>query len=158
MRRKDRERDDVFAMEVFDEAPFATLSLVTPDGQPYAVPLSIVRKNENTFYFHCAHEGKKIDCIRHCQQVLLSAVTEAKPFFDNSKGNFTLQYKSATAEGLATIVEDEAEKIEALRAICQRYLPAYMDSFDDAISRSLNRTAIVRIDLTRPPVGKQKQM
>ena len=44
-----------------------------------------------------------------------------------------------------------------LRAICQRFLPHHMDAFDDAIARSLERTAVVRITLTEPPVGKRKQ-
>ena len=29
--------------------------------------------------------------------------------------------------------------------------------FDDAIARSLERTAVVKINLTEPPVGKRKQ-
>ena len=32
-----------------------------------------------------------------------------------------------------------------------------MDAFDDAIARSLERTAVVRITLIEPPVGKRKQ-
>ena len=32
-----------------------------------------------------------------------------------------------------------------------------MDAFDDAIARSLERTAVVKITLTEPPVGKRKQ-
>ena len=42
-------------------------------------------------------------------------------------------------------------------AISQRFLPKHMDAFDDAIARSLERTSIVRITLTEPPVGKRKQ-
>ena len=52
---------------------------------------------------------------------------------------------------------DKAEKIEALRIICQRFLPQHMDAFDDAIQRSLERTAVVKITLTAPPTGKRKQ-
>lgn len=32
-----------------------------------------------------------------------------------------------------------------------------MDAFDDAIARSLERTAVVKITLTAPPTGKRKQ-
>ena len=32
-----------------------------------------------------------------------------------------------------------------------------MDAFDDAIQRSLERTAVVKITLTAPPTGKHKQ-
>ena len=58
---------------------------------------------------------------------------------------------------MAEIVEDENEKKEALRAICQRFLPQQMEGFEEAVSRSLHRTAVVRITLTEPPVGKRKQ-
>lgn len=44
-----------------------------------------------------------------------------------------------------------------MRAICQRFLPHHMAAFEDAISRSLERTAVVRITLSEPPVGKRKQ-
>jgi hypothetical protein len=61
------------------------------------------------------------------------------------------------AVGKAEIVKDRDEKIKALRAICQRFLPKHMDAFNDAISRSLERTAVVKITLTAPPTGKRKQ-
>ena len=69
----------------------------------------------------------------------------------------TLQFKSAIAFGIAEVVTDEAEKIEAMRAICVRFLPEHMAAFDVAIERSLARTAVVRIKLTAPPTGKRKQ-
>ncbi|MBR6272588.1 MAG: pyridoxamine 5'-phosphate oxidase family protein, partial [Bacteroidales bacterium] len=55
------------------------------------------------------------------------------------------------------MVTDREEKIEGLRVICQRFLPKHMDAFDAAIVRSLERTAVVRITLTEPPIGKRKQ-
>ncbi len=38
-----------------------------------------------------------------------------------------------------------------------RKVSRQMDAFDDAIARSLDHTAVVRITLTEPPVGKRKQ-
>ena len=32
-----------------------------------------------------------------------------------------------------------------------------MEAFDAAVGRSLDKTAVVRITLTEPPVGKRKQ-
>lgn len=68
-----------------------------------------------------------------------------------------MQYKSATAVGRAELVTGREEKIEALRVICQRFLPKHMVAFNASIARSLERTAVVRITLTEPPVGKRKQ-
>jgi len=157
MRKASREMDATFALEVLDKAPYVTVSLTRPDGRPYGIPLSLVRTDEKTFYFHCALEGEKLDCIKHQPLVSLSAVTRCAPTVGPKDGSFTLQYKSATAIGKAELITDRDEKIEALRAICVRFLPHHMDAFDDAIKRSIERTAVVRITLTEPPVGKRKQ-
>ena len=149
--------DAIFALEVFDKAPYVTVSFTRPDGSPYGVPLSLARTGDKTFYFHCALEGDKLDCIAANPTVALSAVTRCTPTVGPKDGSFTLQYKSAMAVGNAEVVRDRSEKIEALRAICQRFLPQHMEAFGNAIERSLERTAVVKITLTAPPTGKRKQ-
>ena len=146
-----------WALEVLDKAPYVTVSMADDEGMPYGLPLSLVRTDEKTFYFHCALEGKKLDILRHNPRVCLSAVTKCKPTVGPKDGSFTLEFKSAIAFGKAEIVEDDSEKIAALRAICERFLPQHMDAFDASVARSLGRTAVVRITLTEPPVGKCKQ-
>lgn len=156
MRKLNRRKDAQWALEVFDKSPFITLSMTRPDGTPYAVPLNIVRKDEKTFYFHCAFEGEKIDCLKHNPMVSMSAVSRCTPKYEVEKNNFTEYFNSAIALGKAEPVEDAAEKVEALRLICERFLPKYMEHFDEAIARSLDRTNVIRITLTEPPVGKSK--
>ena len=157
MRKASREMDAAFALEVLDKAPYITVSFTRPDGTPYGVPLSLARTDDRTFYFHCAMEGEKLDCIAENPMVALSAVTRCTPTVGPKDGSFTLQYKSAMAVGRAEMVTGREEKIEALRAISLRFLPHHMDAFDDAIARSLDRTAVVKITLTAPPTGKRKQ-
>lgn len=143
-------------MQVFDRAPYVTVSMSRPDGTPYGLPLSLVRSDERTFYFHCASEGEKIDCLRYNPIVSLSAVSRCTPKFEEEKQNFTEHYDSAIAIGRAEFVDDDTEKIKALRLLCERFLPKYMDKFDAAIERSLDVTTVVRITLTELPVGKRK--
>lgn len=156
MRKASRQKDPEWAMAVFDKAPYVTMSMVRPDGTPYGLPLSLVRRDSGTFYFHCATEGEKIDCITHNPMVSLSAVSRCTPKFEEDKNNFTEYYHSAIAIGKAEIVTEDREKIEALRLLCERFLPKYMEHFPEAIERSLGRTCVVRITLTEPPVGKCK--
>lgn len=156
MRKTDRQRDEQWAFDVFDKAPYITLSLTRDDGSPYGVPLSIVRRDDKVFYFHCADEGEKLDCIASNPVVSLSAVSKCRPVYEEEKNNFTEHYHSAIARGRAEIVTDREEKILALRLICERFLPRYMEHFEEAITRSLDRTTIVRITLTAPAVGKCK--
>ena len=157
MRRTTREMDADFALEVLGKAPYVTMSMTRPDGTPYAVPLSLAQADEQTFYFHCAKEGEKLDCIAYNPIVCLSAVSRCKPTIGPKDNSFTLEFRSAIAMGRAEIVEDETEKVEALRLICQRFLPHHMEAFDEAIKQSLSHTAVVRITLTEPPVGKRKE-
>ena len=110
MRKSSRQMDATFALEVLDKAPYVTVSFIRPDGTPYGLPLSLARTDERTFYFHCALEGEKLDCIAHCPTVFLSAVTKCAPTVGPKDGNFTLQYKSATAVGKAEMVTDREEK------------------------------------------------
>lgn len=146
-----------WATMVMEKAPYITVSMTRPDGSAYAVPLSLANTDANTWYFHGALEGEKLDAIKSNPNVCLSAVTKCKPTVGPKDGSFTLEFNSAIAFGKAEIVTDETEKIEALRAICLRFLPNHMDAFDESIKRSLARTAVVRITLSAPPTGKRKQ-
>ncbi len=156
MRKAGRQKSAEWALEVFDKAPYVTVSMTRQDGTAYGVPLSLIRTDDSTFYFHCADEGEKLDCIKHNPTVSLSAVSKCAPVFEEENNNFTEYFHSAIAIGKAEIVEDDAEKIVALRLLCQRFLPKHMDHFDEAINRSLGRTTIVKIRLTEAPVGKCK--
>lgn len=156
MRKFNREKDAQWALSVFDKAPYMTVSMTRPDGVPYGLPLNVVRKDETTFYFHCASDGEKMDCLRHNPVVSMSAVSRCSPRYENEKNNFTEYYDSAIAVGKADFVTDDSEKIEALRLICERFLPKYMVHFDEAMARSLDRTTVIKITLTEPPVGKSK--
>lgn len=156
MRKAARQRSAEWALEVFDKAPYVTVSMTRPDGTPYGLPLSLVRDGDSTFYFHCAAEGEKIDCLLAHPVVSLSAVSRCTPRFEEDTLNFTEHYNSAIAAGRAELVADRAEKVKALRLICQRFLPRHMEQFDAAIARSIERTTVVKITLTEPPVGKCK--
>lgn len=156
MRKAARQQSEQWALEVFDRAPFVTVSMIRPDGTPYGLPLSVVRRDDRTFYFHCADEGEKIDCLKSNPTVSLSAVSKCTPKYEEEKNNFTEHYHSAIAIGRAERVTEPAEKTEALRLLCERCLPRYMEHFDAAIARSLDRTNVIRITLTEPAVGKKK--
>lgn len=146
-----------WALDVMRRAPYITVSFIRPDGTAYGVPLSLASTDDDTWYFHCALAGDKLDCIASHPEVCLSAVAKCRPTIGPKDGSFTLQYESAIAFGKAEVVTDPEEKVLGLRAISQRFLPQHMSAFDDAIARSLSRTAVVRVTLMAPPTGKRKR-
>ena len=148
MRKQDREcLDPAFFDEVFSTAD--DLCLAMHDGDfPYVLPLNFVRQG-NCIYIHCALEGHKLDCIRQNPRVAFTIIADVSIHREKS----TTYFKSLCGKGLASIVEDEAEKGRALDAIAARYAALCPQPTP---STSIRRTAIVRIDIEEL-VGKRRQ-
>lgn len=140
-----------FALSVADKCEYAVLSMTDTDGDPYCVPVSIAREGM-TLYFHSAKTGFKAEAMRKHPKVCVACVgnTHLVP------EQFTTEYESAVIRGTAHEVLDEEEKKKALRLICERYTPSNMGGFERAVSESLFRTAIWRIEITEI-TGKRKK-
>ncbi len=152
MRRKDRERDRAFALEVIDSCEYGVAALsAEEDGAPYCIPLSLVREGD-VLYFHCALEGRKLDLLRRDPRVCVTFVGSNVA----SEDDFTTYFRSACVTGTAFEITDEQEKIHALRVLCQRLTPGIMSRFDEAISRSLGRTGVWGIRMEEV-TGKEKK-
>lgn len=151
MRRKDREMNREFALTVLDKCDYAVLSMADAETGPYCLPVTIVRSGD-ALYFHCAPEGRKADLLRRSGRICLAAVGDAHI----PPNEFTTEYESAVVFGACAEVTDEAEKVEALRLLCQRHVPAHMDAFEREAARSLHRTGVWRIDM-ETVTGKRKK-
>lgn len=151
MRRKDREMNRDFALMVVDTCEYAVLSLIRPDGSPYAVPVSIAR-DQDSIYFHGAPAGEKAEAMEANPRVSLACVGATH----RMEHEFTTEYESAIVFGTAARVTEEAELLYALRLICERHTPLNMDRFDEEVARSLTRTAVWRIAIDSV-TGKRKK-
>ncbi|MGO1581551.1 MAG: pyridoxamine 5'-phosphate oxidase family protein [Peptoniphilaceae bacterium] len=175
MRRKDREMDREFGLKVIDESEYGVLS-VKNEEEVYSLPLSIARL-DNSIYFHGALEGKKTELFKDgnfgsfvfvsfTKVPNLYTVEEMRDIVaetNNTSGKiFTTEYYSAIAKGRVYRVEEDEEKIAALRIISEKYDPEMMEFFDVAIRNSLKRTAVYRFDIDeltakRKKFGKDKK-
>ena len=54
MRKKSREMDSEWALEVMHKAPYITVSFIDKDGKPYGLPLSLASDDDVNWYFHGA--------------------------------------------------------------------------------------------------------
>jgi nitroimidazol reductase NimA-like FMN-containing flavoprotein (pyridoxamine 5'-phosphate oxidase superfamily) len=142
MLRKDREMPAELALSIVDKCEYAALATVNEDGSPYCIPISIVRDG-NSIYFHCAHEGQKSANMKNNSKVCVACVGNTR-VPDNK---FTTEYESAVVFGVAKEVDSEQDKTHALRLLCMRHTPGNMDAFDEAIAKSLSRTAVWRIEI-----------
>ncbi len=151
MRRKDREMPPEFGLWVADKCEYGVAAMIDESGMPYAAALNLARDGQS-LYFHCAGQGKKTDCLRKNPQVCISFVTGTQL----QPEKFTTKFQSAVIRGKAVEVTSDQEKIRALRVICLKLAPSNMADFDNAIQRSLNRTAVWRIDISEITAKEKK--
>ena len=131
------------ARAVLAGASYGVLSTTCDDGLPYGVPLCFALSG-NTVYFHCATEGQKLDNLLHDRRVCLTAVSLA----DAAPEAFSMRYESAMAFGEARLIDDEAERLAALRLLCAKYAPDRAgDDADAYIAAHKRHTAVVRMDV-----------
>lgn len=152
LRRKDREMPREFAERLLDTCDYMTLSMASPDGAPYAVPISQVRESDH-LYFHCARQGQKSDYMAQNARVCFSCVGPITIPNDV----FTVGYESCIGYGISQLVTEEEERLHALRLLCQRFVPEHMDCFDAEIKKSFAATAVYKITITHL-TGKAKQL
>ena len=140
MRRKDRERDEGFAYGAIQACEYASLATVNEDGTPYCIPISPVVVGRD-IYFHCAVQGKKLDNILRNSAVCLSAVGFSRTLSEKN----TVAYESAVASGCCEVVSDETEKIQALKAVGEKYAGGYRENVENSIARHIHNTCVCKI-------------
>lgn len=151
MRRKDRERTEVFAWEVLKKAEYATISMVTPTGLPYCVPVNLAADmDDRVLYLHCAGAGEKWEILEKEPPVCVSAVSHMAVV----PGEFTVSYDSAVVHGRAEVVTDDDEKAKALMLLTEELDPRAMETLRVKQMDCFARTKIVKIVPERV-TGKQ---
>lgn len=145
MRRTDRAQDRDFSLSLIDRCTHGVMALSTGEPVPYCLPLSFVRVGDD-LYFHCAREGRKVDLMRRFPQVCITFVGDDRPAFV-APAVYTTYFQSAIVTGTASEVTDPAEKSQALRALCQKLTPAFMDGFESALEKSLAVTAVWKVHM-----------
>ncbi|MCX7780983.1 MAG: pyridoxamine 5'-phosphate oxidase family protein [Negativicutes bacterium] len=96
------------------------LATVDADGTPYIVPLNYIFYNGG-IYFHCAHNGKKLDNIKRHDKVCFEVSRTDKTYLGDKPCNCATRYTSIIAQGRAQVVEDKEEKIKALNALTENF-------------------------------------
>ena len=127
MRRKDREvLGDENIAKIIEQCTTCHVAMMdnADTGMPYVIPLSFgysLNGGVLELYFHCAHVGKKLDCIRKNPNVAFSMCVENRIEIHEDvyckSGRF---YASVVGQGKAEIVEDVAEKCRGLSLLMER--------------------------------------
>ena len=118
MRRKNQILSQEESIAILQNGTTGTLAVLGDDDYPYAVPLNYFYEN-NKIYFHGAKAGHKIDAIKKHNKVSFCVVAQD----DIITEKFTTYFKSVIAFGTARIIEDDAEKRNAIEKLTVKFTP-----------------------------------
>jgi len=149
MRRKDKQINDIAAIEdILSRATVCRLGLCD-GGRPYVVPLCFGYK-ENALYFHCAMEGKKLEILRKNENVCFEVDIEHELIKGEAACDWGMKYKSVIGFGKAVFVEDAESKRKALDIIMQQFSEKSFEYPANAIEN----TVVIKVEI-ESMTGKQ---
>ncbi|MDY4747431.1 MAG: pyridoxamine 5'-phosphate oxidase family protein [Candidatus Fimisoma sp.] len=142
LRRKKQLLSEQETLRVLEEGKTGIVGVLGDDGYPYTVPINYVSL-EDKIYFHSAKKGHKVDAIAKEPKVSMTVVEKD----DVVSREFTTYFRSIQLFGKAYVVEDEAERNVAFRALCEKFSGADLDRYEEIMSKEAAAAAIVRIDI-----------
>ncbi len=126
MRRKQCEIKDIKVIEaILERETVGRMASLGKDGFPYITPVNYVYWN-GAVYFHCAHEGEKIDNIlrdnRVCFEVDVPLSYLGKDYNSKSPTCQAHQfYHCVIIRGRAELISEINEKVDALNAFMRSH-------------------------------------
>jgi nitroimidazol reductase NimA-like FMN-containing flavoprotein (pyridoxamine 5'-phosphate oxidase superfamily) len=141
IRRADRALTAEQALEILRKGEYGILSTVSPDGQPYGVPVSFALDGQ-ALYFHCAVEGHKLDNLSANPRVSFCVVgaTEVLP------NQFATRYESAIVFGQAVELTGD-EKQTGLTVLLKKYSADFMEKGEHYIKSDIEKTRVFKIEI-----------
>ena len=149
MRRKNQQLPDEMRSSILKKAHTGTLALIDEDNFPYALPINYAFE-KNTFYFHCALEGHKLQAIRHCNKASFCVIDKDEIVPEK----FTTAYISVIVFGEIQITEEVSTKGKALELLGRKYSPGLEQSLQEEINRAFDRTCVIELKIEQM-TGKQ---
>ena len=131
--------------QILDEAFICHVGFVS-DGQPYVIPTSYGRKDD-TLYIHGSAASRMLRTIGQrypiCVTVtLLDGLVVARSIFNHS-----MNYRSVVILSAATLVDDPAEKLAALRALSEHIIPNRWEDSRQPNENELKATSILSLPI-----------
>ncbi len=142
MRRKDKEINDIVAIESIIRRASVCRLAMCQDGRPYMVPLCFGYK-DRTLYFHSAEKGRKIEILRRNNNVCFEVDIDHQLMQADQACGWGMKYRSVMGFGRARLIEDAESKRQALDIIMQHY----SDKAFEYPSEAIESTMIIKVEI-----------
>ncbi len=150
--------------QILDEAFLCHVGFAV-DGQPYVIPTSYGRdKHKDVLYIHGSVASRMLRNLNQGLPVCITVTLLDGLVLARSVFNHSMNYRSVVILGTATLVDDPAEKLAALRALSEHILPNRWDDSRQPNDKELKATSVLRLPITEfsakvrvgPPVDDEE--
>ncbi len=132
------------------------------DGQPFVIPTGYARAGD-TLYLHGSRASRMLQALRAGGELCVTVTLVDGLVLARSAFHHSINYRSVVVFGRARVVEDEAEKLAALRAFTEQVVPGRWAEVRVPSRQELNATTVLAIALaeavakvrTGPPVDDE---
>ena len=142
MRRKQQQLSEDDSIKILKNATAGVLNVLSEDGYPYGVPISYVYV-DGRLIFHSALRGHKMDAIRHCNKASFTVIDRD----DVKPKEFTTYFRSVICFGRVRLIENDEEKLAALRQLGERYNPGDTIGIEQEINKDFSHVAMIEFSI-----------
>jgi nitroimidazol reductase NimA-like FMN-containing flavoprotein (pyridoxamine 5'-phosphate oxidase superfamily) len=137
--------DRAAAYRILDEGFLCHAGFVV-DGQPFVIPTSYGRKDDS-LYIHGSAASRMLRQMKESVPVCITVTLLDGLVLARSIFNHSMNYRSVVILGKATLVDDPAEKIEALRLLSEHIIPGRWADSRQPNERELKATSVLRVPI-----------
>lgn len=151
MRRKEKEVvDEDEINSIIERCQFCRIGLC--DGNtPYIIPVCFGFR-QGSLFFHSAAEGLKIDMIRNNPDVCFQMDCDTEIVKSQDPCKWSVKYSSLIGYGIAYILTDLSDKIDALSLIMEKY-SGNKSNFNFS-EKSISEVCVIRVTIESITVKK----
>jgi nitroimidazol reductase NimA-like FMN-containing flavoprotein (pyridoxamine 5'-phosphate oxidase superfamily) len=131
--------------QILDEAFLCHVGFAV-DGQPYVIPTSYGRDGE-VLYIHGSAASRMLRNLDQGVPVCVTVTLVDGLVLARSVFNHSMNYRSVVVLGTATLVNDPAEKLAALRALSEHIIPQRWDDSRQPNEKELKATSVLRLPI-----------
>lgn len=144
VRRQDRLLDEQSAVALLRSAEWGFLSMVSPEGGGYGVPINFVWDGGSRIYLHCGRVGRKLEALKLNPDVTFCVVDGVQVLPER----LATAYESIILTCRATLEVDDDEKRHALTLMIKKLAPEYLEESLKYIEKSFRYVRVVRLDIS----------
>jgi len=131
--------------KILDEA-FVCHVGFAQEGQPFVIPTMFARIDD-AIYFHGSAASRMLRGLSGGLPVCIAVTLTDGLVLARSVFNHSMNYRSVVALGTAMLIDDPAEKLQALQAFTEKLIPGRWNNARQPNEKELKATSILKLPL-----------